>query len=172
MKVFHCCAQDACASFAVRTANLKLLCWPHSCTGHRRQETEPGAACRCIPRLLHSACPALTFVCLPLQIGLLYLRYVGEPKSLWQDWLSHYMYDDQVRQSESLGGLPLAWVTLAGQPTVVTLPEVPELCFVLLSGAGGFRTALHRDWACACTMHMSERPPYLLSPCPSKQRPL
>ena len=47
--------------------------------------------------------PRPDFVCLLLQIGLLYLRYVGEPKSLWQDWLSHYMYDDQVRQSESLG---------------------------------------------------------------------
>ena len=62
-----------------------------------------GAVCRWIPRPLHSARLALTLVCWPLQIGLLYLRYVGEPKSLWQDWLSHYMYDDQVRQSESLG---------------------------------------------------------------------
>ena len=75
--------------------------------------------------------PALTFVCWPLQIGLLYLRYVGEPKSLWQDWLSHYMYDDQVRQSESLGGCHWA---MSPWPDYI-LPGVPKQPCAWLSSA-------------------------------------
>ena len=90
-----------CKAAAVK---FSLFSAPNACSGFAmcRANQSPRAACRSIPSLLHIACLALTLCACRCRLGLLYLRYVGEPKSLWQDWLSHYMYDDQVRQSESL----------------------------------------------------------------------
>ena len=56
-----------------------------------------------------------------LQIGFLYLRYVCDPRKLW-DWTRHYMQDDEVRT---------AW---SYRPTVPP-PCTPSAC-AMLAGSG------------------------------------
>lgn len=62
------------------------------------------------PTTVMFACDG-TIVC-GLQIGFLYLRYVGDPKSLWS-WYEPYLEDDQVCCSGEYAGGPLTRARLA-----------------------------------------------------------
>ena len=47
-----------------------------------------------------------------MQVGFLYLRYVANPKTLWDEWLSGYMHDSEV-------SLP-AWLAQRHRPVMCT----------------------------------------------------
>ena len=121
-RILHTRASRGCKATAVEVSRL---CAQYACSGFAmwRASQSPGVYLQKRSQPAAQCMPGPDLVCLPLQIGLLYLRYVGEPKSLWQDWLSHYMYDDQVRQSESLGAaIAVCPISCSRQTLNFTLP--------------------------------------------------